>query len=366
MKNVWVSHKKLPSGEWRIRFRGKGRPERGFNLPGTLHEKTIKEKVIWYKEQVKQDYYNPWEKEDEQIRLYEAVDDYIRDSKPKWSTESYKTELSRMNKMQDFISASSYLRSVEDWNWFNDLPIRKHKQDEHGYSPRSLASYYTSTRTFLNYCVEQGYIETYKLTLDSRVVRRINQSTIKYITHDELSEVINEFLKHREQNDGYEKISRYRHTRLWWVMFWQALRKNEPLQIKKEFINLKTMKMKVLGKGGTMHWIPIVPPAEKHIRWFLENPRPNTKNIFGLKSMASSMEEFRKFVGEVLPYKHNGGFHQLRHGGAVHYLTSGVPLIFVSKLLRHKSTQITSEVYADIIEGMEGSAFDNIKDEPLQ
>lgn len=365
MIKAWVSYKSLPSGKWRIRFRAKKRPEVGVTLPSSLQEKTIKNKVIWYQEQIKQGYFNPWQKEDNRKKVTEAIQEYINISKPKWSESSYLTEVSRANKLQRHIPGNTYIRNVKDWNWFNDLPLKKDKHDTNGYSAASVSSYYVSTRTFLNFCIEQKYIEDYKLTLDSEVVKRLNQSSVKYITHGELTAVCEAFIAYREQT-GYERVSRYRHTRLWWVMFWQCLRKNEPLYIKKEFVNFDSMKIKVFGKGGTMHWIPIIPPAKKHFQWFIDNPRKGVDNLFGFKSMASTMNEFRAFVRKKLPHKQNGGFHQLRHGGAVHYLTEGVPIIFVSKLLRHKSTKVTSEVYADIIEGMEGSAFTNIKDEPIE
>ena len=81
--------------------------------------------------------------------------------------------------------------------------------------------------------------------------------------------------------------------------------------------------------------------------------------------MDSPKNQLSKIIAEKMPRHHSKGFHQLRHGVIVHNLSAGKPLIYVSKLARHKDTSVTAKEYADIIEGLEESAFDDIKDEPV-
>lgn len=80
--------------------------------------------------------------------------------------------------------------------------------------------------------------------------------------------------------------------------------------------------------------------------------------------MNRAYKHFRPAVKMALGDDHPSGFHQLRHGGVVHYLTMGKPIQFVSKLCRHANIQDTLTVYANIIPDGLAAAFSDVTHGP--
>ena len=352
---VWVGYKKLKSGNWRIRFRSKVKGETGITLPGSLKEKTIEKKVAWYQEEIRLGSFDPYKQNDVSHSVDKAVSAYIRAHEKKtWSDKQLFNVETRLTLMINHIGGRAKLVNVRDWDWVTDQDL----------SPASKKSYLSTTKAFLNWCVKREYIEEFELEIPLQLKKELLNKEIKYITWEELDAVCQAHTLRRAAVDKFDTqgFTPERHIHLWWFMFWQALRKEEAPKIK--FSDIQRDKIKVYGKGNKTEKIPIVPPAQKHIDGFKQNQI--SEYLIGFKSMDSPKRQLKLAIQKALPFHHSFGFHQLRHGGAVHYLTSGVPLIFVSKLLRHANTSVTSREYADIIDGMEGSAFTMIKDEPLQ
>ncbi len=354
-KKVWVSYRRLKSGKWKIRFRSPGLGEAGVTLPKNKQEKKVIEKVGWYRIEIDAGRFDPWEDKKKSIPIEAAVQGYLANGKgKKWNDKTYQGVSFRLNRMMDVLGRTVKVDRVKDWDWFSDLP----------YAPHSKEDFFSTTRAFLNWCKKQGYLQKFNVELPLQVRKELKQKKVKYITWSQLDQLASGYLALRQESSkfDYRGYEPERHTRLWWVMFWQLLRKEEAGALTHS--SIRKDKMYVEGKGGTRKEIPIVPPAKPHIEWFLANPISDT--LFGFQSMDSPTTQLRKAIidvfGEGFPSK---GFHQLRHGGIVHYLTAGKPLIYVSRLARHKSITTTANEYADIIEGMEGSAFEDILDEPL-
>lgn len=348
---VWVSHKKLKSGNWRIRFIKKGK-ETGLTLPGRLKESTIKSKCAWYQEEIIRGNFDPFEAPSN-LTVKKAVDAYLQGKKKDWNEKTYDSNEWRLNKMMQFIPEDEIIEDDTVWTWFEEL-------DE---SPYSKKAYFITTRAFLNWCKKQGLIKNFTIELSATIKRNLKKKTIKYLTWEQLKHIEETYLALRSKTAKFNRngTEAERHTRLWWVMFWQCLRKEEVPPIRQDWIQGEMMQ--VLGKGGKIKMIPIVDTAKPHIEWFQKHAVDDS--LFGFKSMRNQEEELRRAITNAYPKRSKKGFHQLRHGGIVHYLTSGIPLIYVSKLARHENMEITSTTYADIISGMEGSAFSGIKDEGI-
>jgi integrase len=321
-------------------------------LDKNLKEKTVQAKVTWYKIEISMGRINPWKEKKSKFLLQYLVELYIKDGKKKrWNSE--KTEKSvkfRLTKMMEFIPPNSVIENVKDWDWFTDLLV----------SPHTKKDYFSTTTAFLNWCKKNKYLAEFTLELPVKIKKTIQNKVTRYITHQELTFLGNEYIKMRQETAKFTRKSfePERHVRMWWVMFWQLLRKEEAPGILHTDIHQGSMTVR--GKGGTQKKIPIVPPAQKHIDWFKQHKQ--SERLFGFESMDNPKNQLRKSIAEKMPHHHSKGFHQLRHGGIVHYLSVGTPLIYVSKLARHKDTSVTAKEYADIIEGLEGLAFDDIKD----
>jgi integrase len=349
---VGVSLRRLPSGTWQIRFRAKSRKETNINLSKELTRKQADLQRAHYEREISLGRFDPWERKETPM-LGRAIKDYIWEKKgDSWNAKTTKNKQWLFSKLQDNIK-NQPLDHIHSWNWWKAL-------DD---APVSKKGYYRDTKAFLNWCEDKGYIEAFDLELSQHVRKSVRTHKIKYITWQQVKELESWYLSYRESVSNFtcNGFEPERHVRLWWLMFWLCLRKEEAVKITKE--SIKGDYIEVPGKGGTLELAPIPAPAKEHIEWFINNPVSET--LIGFTSMSSPKTQLRKAITQALPGHHSKGFHQFRHGGAVHYLSTGIKPIFVSKLMRHSSIQVTLSEYADIIKGLEVSVFEQVEDKPV-
>lgn len=219
---------------------------------------------------------------------------------------------------------------------------------------------------FLGWLYRQGYLKQ-RLRVDitmNDVIELRNTETVRYLSWQQVSDIVSAHLFLRRQRHSLLQISNAKpkefYPDMWWFMFYSLLRKEEVAKL--NVSDLVGNKLRVQGKGRRTDTIVLPPPALSIIQTYTFGKRPEDP-IF-TTHMNRSGKHFATAIELALGSDHAKGFHQLRHGGIVHYLTLGKPIQFVSKLARHRSIQVTLEVYADVMpDGME-SIFSDVTHGP--
>lgn len=361
-----VSYRKV-GNRWHIRFRkgsGKERREITESFPGNIHESTIRKKADWYDIEISMGNYDPFEKNNHSsgVTLGDALHDYCEENlhSGNWAPDStYKTNVNVFKRMFEGSADKPIQR-------FNNDFFQNKLQNSAG-NARTKKGNAGRVNTFLKWAHKKGFLpEQYsvKITMHDVVDLR-NKESIKYITWNQLRDVCDAHRwLHRQNKAIYKQQSGKEpdfYTDMWWFMFYSLLRKEEVPKLKVKDYNKG--RLKVRGKGRRTDSIILPPPAQTIAEKYAMGKQPDD-HLF-VSHMNRPEVHLSNAVNLALGQNHHSkGFHQLRHGGVVHYITLGKPVQFVSKLARHRSIQVTLTVYADIIdEGME-EAFRDISHAP--
>jgi integrase len=358
--NVSVSYRKK-GNKWHIRFRAKGRKEIIKSLAGRLAEKTVAGKAAWYEEECHLGRFDPWAERLEQSRLTigDAVDEYCAGqfASSNWAESTYKRGLSDLHAALAPLTdrkAGAGLNGRDFQSAFDQCPgnaaTRKGRRGR--------------VNAFLRWAAEEGLLaDRYRVDISMDDVIEIrNTDKIKYLTWNQLRDVCAAHRWLAGQNAALYGGDDHRdpdfYPDLWWFMFYLMLRKSEPAKIVVKDL-LPGDRIRIHGKGRRTDIIHMPPPAREIAEKYSEGKGPDDP-LF-LSDMNRPRHHLRKAIGLALGSEAPTGFHQLRHGGVVHYLTLGKPVQFVSKLARHRSVQVTLVVYGDIIpDGLE-QAFSDVE-----
>lgn len=347
---------------WHIRFREKGRKEIVKSLSGSLQERTVRKKAAWYDEQWSLGRFDPYDEHqgESRIQIREAIVDYCQENlaSGNWSQATHERALNCISRT---------LQSVLDHR-VSTLTIRK-VEDSVGnldVSAITKKGYLAKTNTFLKHLYETGYTrDRIHCSLDVTEKLEIrNQSKIKYLTWEKLDHVCKALQFTSRQNHHLyrsEDVADF-YVEMWWFMFYSLLRKNEVTRLRNRDVLDGGKRIRIHGKGRKIDEIPLPGPAADLIRkhW---DPRDPDGPVF-TSHMNRPYKHFRQAISLALGEDHPSGFHQLRHGGVVHYLTLGKPIQFVSKLCRHANIQVTLRVYANVIPDGLAAAFSDVSHAP--
>lgn len=348
---------------WHIRFQEKGKKEIIKSLPGNLYEKTVAQKTNWYKEQVALGYVDPWHENLNSLIVEDALAEFLESNlqSGNWAEDTtYKTNKNCLGRIlepiQEYPLGDRTTKEV----------FQKVFEDSNGnaFSKRGNRG---RLNVFLKYCHKEGYL-TDRIKVDLPVKYQIeirNTDEIKYITWHQLQDVCSAHRWIYQQND---RIFNTHHTKdlefypdLYWFMFYSLLRRFEVPKLKAG--DLKGNKLTVRGKGRRTDVITLPPPALEIAQKYAEG-KGKDEHLF-VSYMNRPKVHLGTAVELALGKDHpTKGFHQLRHGGVVHYISLGMPVQFISKLARHKSIKITLDTYADVLPDRMEDAFADVKHEP--
>lgn len=164
------------------------------------------------------------------------------------------------------------------------------------------------------------------------------------------------------------------------VMYSTSTRIDEILSMKIEQLHLDMDKpnITVIGKGGKIRTLYLLPKATAHLRAYIKDAHGATPNptsfVFysrntgpagkmGQKAVNKQLRKHaqaaRSVCGEVPAVIHA---HQLRHAKASHWLEDGMNIVQISFLLGHAQLQ-TTMVYLDITTEQEAKALATLEDE---
>ncbi|MEC1759835.1 tyrosine-type recombinase/integrase [Schinkia azotoformans] len=164
------------------------------------------------------------------------------------------------------------------------------------------------------------------------------------------------------------------------IIYSTAARMDEILSLKIEQLHLDAEKpnVTIIGKGGKIRTLYLLPKAVAHLKKYLKEFHDNTPNpeayVFysrntgprGKMSQTGINKQLKKhsraaheMCDEVPPDLHA---HQLRHAKASHWLEDGMNIVQISFLLGHEQLQ-TTMVYLDVTTEQELKALVTLEDE---
>lgn len=348
--------------KWHIRFQEKGRKEAVISYPKTLQRRTIERKKIILEEKYALDEFDPWKDSGTDILTGVVINQYVKENKESgnWGERTYDTNDYTLHRMFDSI-LSEPVSDINNWQeLFNRYP--GNHNSKRGF--RALVN------AFLKWCYNNEYIE--KKSVDLTIAEKIslrNDSKIKYRTWNELDDICRalEWRYKQDQrlfNPSWTGKGYKFYTDLYWFLFYSLLRKNEITKLRVQNLNGPKLTVHGKGRGNRIDDIFLPPPALAIAKKYSKGKKP-TDHIF-TSNMNRPYKHFRKAVKLALGEDHDTGIHMLRHGGAVHYFSLGKPIQFVSKLLRHKTIDVTLKIYANVIPDKMKEAFSDISHEPVK
>ena len=164
------------------------------------------------------------------------------------------------------------------------------------------------------------------------------------------------------------------------LMYNTAARIDEILSLKIKYLHLETERpnVTVIGKGGKIRTLYLLPKTVAHLKRYLkefhsEQPDPESYIFYsrntgstGKMSQEAVNKQLKKYAvstnaicNEVPTDLHA---HQIRHAKASHWLEDGMNIVQISSLLGHSNIQ-TTMVYLDITTEQEAKALATLEDE---
>ena len=136
------------------------------------------------------------------------------------------------------------------------------------------------------------------------------------------------------------------------TLIYTGLRVSEVVNLKIKDLDLLTMNVKVVGKGGKYREVPLKPEAAEAIKEYLEGERKNHKEASSqhllLTQRAGKMD--KDTVNKLLR-KHGKQLdltlypHKFRHTFCTRLLRKGVDITTVAKIAGHANIQTTASFY---------------------
>lgn len=164
------------------------------------------------------------------------------------------------------------------------------------------------------------------------------------------------------------------------IIYSTAVRMDEVLSLKAKHLNLDAEKpsLTIIGKGGKIRTLYLLPKAVAHLKKYLKEFHGNTPNpdayvfysrnsgFYGKMSQTAVNKLLKKHakaaheISDEVPLDIHA--HQLRHAKASHWLADGMNIVQISFLLGHEQLQ-TTMVYLDVTLEQELKALATLEDE---
>lgn len=369
---MFVTYRKV-GRRWHIRFiKGSGSQRREVikSLPGSLHKKSVKKKAAWYEMEWSMGRLDPFEEKRQEgtTLLIDAVDEYCEENlaSGNWAEKStYRVTKNVFKRM--FAGAEGAALGEQ-----TDQAFFQRQFNGSAGNARTRKGNAGRLNSFLRWAHDNGYLpERYTVSISKHEeIELRNTEKTKYLTWQQLRDICCAHRWLRRQNERIWKNPSPKpddfYTDTWWFYFYSLLRAEELSALKAGDL-LAGGRLRVKGKGRRTDTIYLPPPAltiaekfamgkDKSEALFVSSTNRSRKHFERAVRLAMG-EQFASGDGRT-------GFHQLRHGGVVHYLSLGKPIQFISKLARHRSIRITDETYGDIINEAQRNAFMDVQHRP--
>lgn len=225
-----------------------------------------------------------------------------------------------------------------------------------GYRRSSIARKLTAIRSFYNYLVRQGLLET---------------SPVKSVSTPKLEKRLPEFMDQKEVLKMLEKPAKdnslgIRDKAIMEVLYASGIRVGELVNLDTANLDLRSQRLKVLGKGSKERLAPLGREAVHALERYLYTARPqleinDQKALFlnyqgGRLSVRGVRFIINKYLKQLAMEKHVSP-HTFRHSFATHLLEGGADLRSVQELLGHVQLS-TTQIYTHVTKNRMKEIYD--------
>ena len=251
------------------------------------------------------------------------------------SIESYKRDLYQF---LEFVQEAMGIKDVEN---IRRADIREYVSAliQYGFSKKSVERKLSALRGFFK------YLKRIQVISSNPVLGIQNPKEERYLPMVIPEKRINEML----DNWIPESIMEARDKSIIELMYSSGLRASEVISLKWENLDLKTMELRVKGKGGKERIVPLGKRAREALEVYVNflGDRINKSNFiflnrFGKKLSRKGLWLIIKKRFETMALMYGVHPHTLRHSFATHLLNHGADLRSIQELLGHASLATTS------------------------
>jgi len=256
------------------------------------------------------------------------------------SIESYKRDLYQF---LEFVQEAMGIKDVEN---IRRADIREYVSAliQYGFSKKSVERKLSALRGFFK------YLKRIQVISSNPVLGIQNPKEERYLPMVIPEKRINEML----DNWIPESIMEARDKSIIELMYSSGLRASEVISLKWENLDLKTMELRVKGKGGKERIVPLGKRAREALEVYVNflGDRINKSNFiflnrFGKKLSRKGLWLIIKKRFETMALMYGVHPHTLRHSFATHLLNHGADLRSIQELLGHASLATTS-IYTNL------------------
>ena len=256
------------------------------------------------------------------------------------SIESYKRDLYQF---LEFVQEAMGIKDVEN---IRRADIREYVSAliQYGFSKKSVERKLSALRGFFK------YLKRIQVISSNPVLGIQNPKEERCLPMVISEKRINEML----DNWIPESIMEARDKSIIELMYSSGLRASEVISLKWENLDLKTMELRVKGKGGKERIVPLGKRAREALKVYVNflADKLNKSNFvflnrFGKKLSRKGLWLIIKKRFETMAFMYGVHPHTLRHSFATHLLNHGADLRSIQELLGHASLATTS-IYTNL------------------
>ena len=256
------------------------------------------------------------------------------------SIESYKRDLYQF---LEFVQEAMGIKDVEN---IRRADIREYVSAliQYGFSKKSVERKLSALRGFFK------YLKRIQVISSNPVLGIQNPKEERCLPMVISEKRINEML----DNWIPESIMEARDKSIIELMYSSGLRASEVISLKWENLDLKTMELRVKGKGGKERIVPLGKRAREALEVYVNflGDKLNKSNFiflnrFGKKLSRKGLWLIIKKRFETMAFMYGVHPHTLRHSFATHLLNHGADLRSIQELLGHASLATTS-IYTNL------------------
>lgn len=217
--------------------------------------------------------------------------------------------------------------------------------------PRSIARKVATLKSFSKFCLRRGLLDTNPAKLIS--APKLDRPLPSFITQRQ-AQALNAVDKPSVQSAPVNDVQHLRNTAIVELFYGSGIRLSELHALNAGTIDVRSMTMRILGKGNKQRIVPLTMQAISLIRDYLSRRKP----VFGAdaplfanpRGQRLSRRHIERIVTAQLSkvsQQKKKSPHVLRHSFATHLLDGGADIRAIKELLGHSSLS-TTQVYTHL------------------